>query len=91
MNLEEAIKGKEERGIGPFSKDPYGSTDPLASQRKKETLSTSNIAISQAVLSLRGCFITVALRFTKETCLGINRIAAADNRVFMALVLCTFA
>ena len=35
MNLEETIKGKEERGIGPFSKDPYGSTDPLASQRKK--------------------------------------------------------
>ena len=35
VDLEGAIKGEEKNGIGPFSEDPYGSTDPLASKRKK--------------------------------------------------------
>jgi len=35
VDLEGAIKGEEKNGIGPFSKDPYGCTEPLASKRKK--------------------------------------------------------
>lgn len=35
MDLEGAIKGEKKNGIEPFSKDPYGSTDPLATKRKE--------------------------------------------------------